>query len=189
MSKQKIEIFGKTDCPNCTKAKNFCDSKSLDYDYGILDEHFTKEELLEEFPTAKTMPQIRVLEDDKPTNIGGYDELVVWWSENVDVQLASPHHPATDEKVGAGEGTNYKLGDDKYTEAAYIPTQQKTGVELKFMDDETPIAFKIKHEVLLKNTWSQDSEGRPSWDAATWVPVDMDDGLYDYQKLLDDWED
>ena len=94
-----------------------------------------------------------------------------------------------DQEVGAGEGTNYRPGDEGYTEVAYRPTQSRTGVELKFMDDETPIAFKIKHEVLLKNTWLQDSEGRPSWNAETWVPVDMDDGLYDYQKLLDDWED
>ena len=71
--KRVIEIFGKTDCPNCTKAKAFCEKNSLEFDYGILDEHFTKEELLQEFPTAKSMPQIRVITDDVIENLEAKD--------------------------------------------------------------------------------------------------------------------
>jgi glutaredoxin-related protein len=37
----------------------------------MLDEDFTREQLFEEFPTARTFPQIRV--DGK--SIGGYDQL------------------------------------------------------------------------------------------------------------------
>lgn len=45
---------------------------------------------------------------------------------------------------------------------ASAPTQQKTGVELKFLSDGvTPIAFKIKNGILLTNTWVNDENDRP----------------------------
>jgi len=41
-----------------------------------LDTDFTREELFEEFPTARTFPQIRVRETENTwTYIGGYDQL------------------------------------------------------------------------------------------------------------------
>lgn len=66
-----IEIWGKDNCPFCTKAKALVESKSLNYVYKQLDVDFTREELFKEFPTARTFPQIRV--DGK--GIGGYQEL------------------------------------------------------------------------------------------------------------------
>ena len=71
-----IEIFGKTQCPFCDKAKNLCEQKGLDYTYNQLGTDFTREELFEEFPTARTFPQIRVRETENTlTYIGGYDQL------------------------------------------------------------------------------------------------------------------
>ena len=55
-----IEIFGKTQCPFCDKAKSLCEKEGLEYTYKQLDTDFTREELFEEFPTARTFPQIRV---------------------------------------------------------------------------------------------------------------------------------
>lgn len=66
-----IEIFGKTMCPFCDKAKSLCEQKGLEYTYKQLGTDFTREELFEEFPTARTFPQIRVDGDA----IGGYDQL------------------------------------------------------------------------------------------------------------------
>ena len=40
----------------------------------MLDEDFTREELFEQFPTARTFPQIRIDGD----SIGGYNELLEW---------------------------------------------------------------------------------------------------------------
>jgi len=69
-----IEIFGKTQCPFCDKAKALCEQKGLEYTYSQLGEDFTREELFEQFPTARTFPQIRV--DGQA--IGGYDKLLEW---------------------------------------------------------------------------------------------------------------
>ena len=71
-----IEIFGKTQCPYCDKAKSLCEQKGLEYTYKQLGTDFTREELFEEFPTARTFPQIRVRETENTlTYIGGYDQL------------------------------------------------------------------------------------------------------------------
>ena len=58
-------------CPFCDKAKSLCEQKGLEYTYKQLGTDFTSEELFEEFPTARTFPQIRVDGDA----IGGYDQL------------------------------------------------------------------------------------------------------------------
>jgi glutaredoxin len=40
----------------------------------MLDEDFTREQLFEEFPTARTFPQIRISGE----SIGGFDNLQEW---------------------------------------------------------------------------------------------------------------
>ena len=67
-----IEIFGKTQCPFCDKAKALCEKEGLEYRYLQLGEDFTREELFKEFPNARTFPQINV----DGNAIGGYDQLV-----------------------------------------------------------------------------------------------------------------
>jgi len=66
-----IEIWGKENCPHCTQAKAFAEAKQLDYTYKQLGVDFTREEVLEAFPGARTFPQIKV--NDEP--IGGYVEF------------------------------------------------------------------------------------------------------------------
>ena len=66
-----IEIYGKDNCPYCDKAKALCERKGLDYQYKLLSFDFTREEMFEMFPTARTFPQIRV----DGNAIGGYDQL------------------------------------------------------------------------------------------------------------------
>ena len=67
----KVEIYSKESCPFCVKAKALAERENLDFDYYMLNEDFTREELFEKFPTARTFPQITV--DDK--SIGGYDDF------------------------------------------------------------------------------------------------------------------
>ncbi len=79
----KVEIYGKTMCPFCDKAKALCEQKGLEYTYSQLGEDFTREELFEQFPTARTFPQIRIRETDITwTYIGGYTEFEAFIKEN-----------------------------------------------------------------------------------------------------------
>ena len=55
-----IEIYGKTQCPYCDMAKQLCQQEKLDYNYSQLDVDFTREQLFELFPGARTFPQIKI---------------------------------------------------------------------------------------------------------------------------------
>ena len=69
-----IEIYGKTFCPYCDKAKALCERESYEYSYKQLDKDFTREDFFDMFPTARTFPQIRI----NGELIGGYTELEAW---------------------------------------------------------------------------------------------------------------
>ena len=70
-----IEIWSKTNCPYCDMAERiaqqFVQESDNNYVKWMLDEYFTREELFEKFPGARTFPQIRV----DGENIGGYTEF------------------------------------------------------------------------------------------------------------------
>ena len=73
-----IDIYGKTQCPYCDMAKRLaqqtCENSEQGlhtYNYYQLDTDFTREELFEKFPGARTFPQIQI--DGK--NIGCYTDL------------------------------------------------------------------------------------------------------------------
>jgi glutaredoxin len=72
-----IEIWGKTQCPHCEKAKQICEMRGLAYTYKQLGVDFEREQVLEEFPGARTFPQIKVNGD----NIGGCDQFVTYLEE------------------------------------------------------------------------------------------------------------
>lgn len=71
----KIEIYSKPACPFCDKAlflaQQVVQESVHTYNKFMLDEDFTREELFEKFPGARTFPQIRV----DGENIGGYTEF------------------------------------------------------------------------------------------------------------------
>jgi glutaredoxin 3 len=64
-----IEIWGKDGCGYCEAAKKLCETRNLPYCYYKLGLEFTREELFETFPTAKTYPQIKV----SGIAVGGFD--------------------------------------------------------------------------------------------------------------------
>lgn len=72
-----IEIYGKPACPFCEQAKQLCEQMQLDYVYKSMGDDFTREELLEMFPAARTVPQIII----NGTKIGGYDQLTKYIEE------------------------------------------------------------------------------------------------------------
>lgn len=67
----KVEIFSKPDCGYCVMAKSLAENKNLNYEVKMLDVDFTKEELFEQFPGARSFPQIRV----DGVSIGGFDQF------------------------------------------------------------------------------------------------------------------
>ena len=67
-----ITIYGKPACPSCTKAKALCESRQYKYVYKELDKDFTREEVFETFPTARTFPQI-IIGGNK---VGGYEQMI-----------------------------------------------------------------------------------------------------------------
>ena len=66
-----IEIWGKPACPHCDQAKRICEQNHYQYVYKQLDVDFTREEVFEAFPGARTFPQI-IFNGGK---VGGYDAL------------------------------------------------------------------------------------------------------------------
>ena len=66
-----IEIWSKPQCPFCDKAENLCIQKNFEYKKYMLDEDFTREQMFEKFPSARTFPQITV----NGELVGGYTEF------------------------------------------------------------------------------------------------------------------
>ena len=77
----KIEIYSKTNCVYSDKAVHIAqqiiqETSEHSYDKYMLDEDFTREELLEMFPHARTFPQI-VIDGE---NICGYSNFLNYLS-------------------------------------------------------------------------------------------------------------
>ena len=67
-----IQIWGKPGCPHCDSAKRLCEMRQLDYEYKQLGEDFQREDVIAEFPEARTFPQIVV----NGQKIGGFEQFV-----------------------------------------------------------------------------------------------------------------
>lgn len=67
----KAIIWSKYHCPYCDKAKLLLKMKGVEFEERKIGDGYTKEELLEAVPNARTVPQIFI--DDQL--IGGYTEL------------------------------------------------------------------------------------------------------------------
>jgi glutaredoxin len=67
----KATVWSKYHCPYCDQAKALLKSKDISFEEKKIGNGYTKEELLEAVPTARTVPQIFI--DDKL--IGGFTEL------------------------------------------------------------------------------------------------------------------
>jgi len=67
----KAIVWSKDSCPFCLQAKALLESKGIEYEERNINKDYTKEQLLESVPTARTLPQI-FLDDEY---IGGFTEL------------------------------------------------------------------------------------------------------------------
>jgi glutaredoxin len=64
-------VWSKYHCPYCDQAKALLTSKGIQFEEKKIGDGYTKEELLEAVPTARTVPQI-FLDGEL---IGGFNEL------------------------------------------------------------------------------------------------------------------
>lgn len=74
-------IYSKDNCPWCDKAKEFFESKNIQYTEKKFGVDFIKEQLIElmpEVPERLTVPQIWINDE----YIGGYTDLVAWWDND-----------------------------------------------------------------------------------------------------------
>jgi glutaredoxin len=67
----KAVVWSKDSCPFCDQAKGLLKMKGIEFEEKKIGHGFTREDLLEAVPTARTVPQIFL--DDQL--IGGFTEL------------------------------------------------------------------------------------------------------------------
>ena len=67
----KATIWSKYHCPYCDQAKALLKNRGIPFEEKKIGDGYTKEELLEAVPNARTVPQVFL--DDKL--IGGFQEL------------------------------------------------------------------------------------------------------------------
>ena len=66
-----IEIYSKPNCKFCVAAKALLNSKNIEFQEKTLDIDFSRDDIIAEFPLAKTFPVVVI--DGK--YIGGYEQL------------------------------------------------------------------------------------------------------------------
>ena len=64
-------VWSKYHCPYCDQAKNLLQARGIPFEEKKIGDGYSKEELLEAIPNARTVPQIFI--DDQL--IGGFSEL------------------------------------------------------------------------------------------------------------------
>jgi glutaredoxin len=67
----KAIIWSKDSCQYCVRAKSLLEMKGIEFEERKIGSGYTKEDLLEAVPTARTVPQI-FLDGEL---VGGYDQL------------------------------------------------------------------------------------------------------------------
>jgi glutaredoxin len=67
----KAIVWSKDQCPFCDQAKALLKSRNIEFEERNITRDWTKEQLLEAVPTARTVPQIFLGEE----LVGGFQEL------------------------------------------------------------------------------------------------------------------
>ena len=64
-------VWSKDSCPFCVQAKALLESRGIEYEERNVSQDWTREQLLEAVPTARTLPQIFLDQE----LVGGFTEL------------------------------------------------------------------------------------------------------------------
>jgi glutaredoxin 3 len=73
----KAIVWSKYQCPYCDQAKALLTQKGIEFEEHKIGDGYTKEDLLESVPTARSVPQIFINE----VHVGGYTDLVKYLKE------------------------------------------------------------------------------------------------------------
>lgn len=79
MELEKVVVWSKYDCSFCVQAKDLLELKEIKFEERKIGDGWTKEDLLEVVPTARTLPQIFIGEK----HIGGFEDLKKYLKENL----------------------------------------------------------------------------------------------------------
>ena len=67
----KAIVWSKDNCAYCDQAKNLLKSKNIEFEERNIMKDWTKDQLLEAVPNARTVPQVFL----GNTHVGGFNEL------------------------------------------------------------------------------------------------------------------
>jgi len=67
----KAIVWSKYHCPYCDQAKALLTQKGIEFEERKIGDGYTREELLEEVPNARSVPQIFI----EGAHVGGFNEL------------------------------------------------------------------------------------------------------------------
>ena len=70
-NKMKAIVWSKDQCAFCEQAKSLLEMKGIEYEVRNISQDWTREQLLESVPTARSVPQIFLDEE----YVGGFQEL------------------------------------------------------------------------------------------------------------------
>ena len=77
----KVIIWSKYNCQHCDQAKALLEQQGIEFEERKIGDGWSKEELLESAPNARSVPQIVI----NNQLIGGFKELQKYFEEAVDV--------------------------------------------------------------------------------------------------------
>jgi glutaredoxin 3 len=75
---KNVIVWSKYYCPYCDQAKSLLQLNGIKFEERKIGDGWTKEDLLENIPTARSVPQIVV----NGNLVGGYNELKKYLGEN-----------------------------------------------------------------------------------------------------------
>jgi len=77
----KAIVWSKFNCQHCDQAKALLDQQGIEFEERRIGDGWTKEQLLESVPAARSVPQIFVNDQ----LVGGFVELQKYLKENINV--------------------------------------------------------------------------------------------------------
>lgn len=75
----KVEIYSKTACPYCNRAKDYLRRNGIAYEEINYDDNTARQEMYDKLGlvgTQRTVPQIFVVDGSSRERIGGYNDLI-----------------------------------------------------------------------------------------------------------------
>ena len=77
LDKGQAVVWSTTTCPYCVRAKQLLERKGISYEERVIGQGWTRDQLLDAVPTARTVPQVFL----NGQLIGGYDRLSEYFSK------------------------------------------------------------------------------------------------------------